>query len=85
MELRVANANGSCENGACDCKGTWVGAALLTLLPPSLSTSRHLLGPQARGGGSQRQILTRFPNCPEDPVWRRCRLPSDCRGDAETD
>lgn len=34
-----------------------MGAALLTLLPPNSSTS-HLLGPQTRGGGSQRQILT---------------------------
>lgn len=81
MELRVANANGSCENGACDCVGNLGGALRFSPCPHH---PRLLLltcwGRKAGKGevsiifplGSQTVLKFR--------VWRRCHLPSgSCR------
>lgn len=56
MELRVANANGSCENGACCCAGGLGGVYLgrrcaSHLVPIILATSSSLAGAAMLGRG----------------------------------
>lgn len=81
MELRVANANGSCENGACGCEGDLGGCCASHLVPTILAISSSPAGAAKLGTG---EVSNLFPLGSQTVlkfrVWRRCHLPSgSCR------